>query len=510
MPLKKTTESFIKDALKVHGNIYTYLKVKYVNSKQKVIITCKKHGDFLKSPNHFLKGQGCRVCSGKVKLTQESFLKRAKIKHGSLYDYSQINIKSKIAKVKIICKQHGEFFQLPSNHLKGQGCPLCGKISSSQNQRQSLTEFIKSVKKKHDNKYDYSKVNYKNSQTEVEILCPEHGQFFMKPNSHFNGQGCPVCGRQRAKEKVVLPFKTFLERARKLHGSKYEYIQEDYSNYTSKMEMVCKKHGSFFQTPHSHISMVSGCPKCGYIKAGSSNSITWETVLDLFKTAHGNRYKYDGAAFKNVTSKINIHCKKHGIFKQNVNLHYNGSGCPKCGIEDVHDRLKLDFNEFKARSIKIHGEKYDYSDSEYIDIHFPVKINCKKHGGFYQVPREHYRGSGCPLCNSSKGESAIRKILKSSRIKFKEQKQFKNLKNKSRLRCDFFLPELNTVIEYNGLQHYEPIAFFGGQEGFNETKKRDIIKYKFLKENDIKLIIIRFDCNNIEQELISQINLLSS
>ena len=505
MPIRKTKSDFIKDAKNIYGELYDYSKVDYKNTKEKVIITCKKHGDFLKSPNKFLIGQGCRICSGKEKLTIESFLRRANEIHGDKYDYSNLNVVSKNEQVEIGCRIHGIFYQLPFNHIKGQGCPVCGQISRGKSQSYSNEDFIDSVKRVHNNKYDYSRVRYINSKTKVEIICPKHGSFLMKANSHFNGQGCPICGRIRAKKKITLDYNLFKERANLIHGNQYDYIKTAYTKYTSKMEMVCKDHGSFFQTPHSHISMFAGCPKCGYIKTSKANSKEWDVVLEMFKSVHGSRYEYKKDSFINATKKINIRCKRHGVFKQKPYQHYGGSGCPKCGVEEVHEGLKLDFNQFKERSNKVHRNKYDYRISNYIDIHTPIEILCKKHGEFFQVPRDHYRGSGCPKCNSSKGEAKIRTILKANKIEFIEQKKFKALKHKAYLRCDFYLPKLNTVIEFNGLQHYEPVSIFGGYEGLKATQQRDKVKYKFLKDKGVNLIIVRYDSQNIEEEITSKI-----
>lgn len=510
MPKRKTLESFLIDAKKLYGNKYDFSRVNYVNSKEKVIIICPIHGEFEKSPNKFLQGQGCRDCAGKVKLTRSSFLKRAHEKHGNQYDYSNVGIKSKDSKIEIICKEHGKFYQLPLNHISGQGCPKCGRENASKKMVYSKKEFIESAKQKHKNKYVYSRVKYINSRTKVEIVCPEHGSFLMKPNAHFNGQGCPICGRIRANEKITLDYNQFKERARSIHGNQYDYLISTYSKYTSKMEMVCKDHGSFHQTPHSHISMFAGCPKCGYEKAAKSNSLPWDTVHEMFISTHGKRYMYEKESFLNVSTKMNIICKKHGRFIQAPYQHYGGSGCPKCGVEEVHEGLKLSFQDFLKEAQKTHGKKYDYSDSEYTTIHTPIKIICKRHGDFLQVPRDHYRGSGCPKCNSSKGEREIRKILKKWKIPFEEQKTFDDLKLKSNLRCDFYLPKENVVIEFNGLQHYEPIALFGGELGLKQTQKRDKAKYKYLKEKGIRLVIVRFDEINIErflfQKAITEIN----
>ena len=140
------------------------------------------------------------------------------------------------------------------------------------------------------------------------------------------------------------------------------------------------------------------------------------------------------------------------------------------------------------------------------DIFTPINIKCDSHGFFLQAPRDHYRGAGCPKCASSRGENEVRSILNEMNIDFEEQKTFKGLKLRASLKCDFYLPKYNAVIEYNGLQHYEPIDFFGGIKALEETQKRDIFKYNFLQSKGLKLIIIRYDNENIKSYLKQKLN----
>jgi Zn finger protein HypA/HybF involved in hydrogenase expression len=507
MPAKKNTYEFIEDAIKVHGKKYNYSKVNYKNSSSNVIIICPQHGEFIKTPQKHLSGQGCRVCSGKVILNQVSFLERAKKKHNDVYDYSITRIKSKKDKVEIVCKKHGIFKQLPFGHLRGSGCPICAQTSRAVSQQYSLEEFIGSIAKTHNNKYDYSEVEYVNSKTKIKIICPKHGFFLMRPNSHFNGQGCPTCGKLSAKENIALDYPEFLERAARVHEGQYQYVENSYKNYTTKMKIFCSKHGFFEQTPHSHISMNSGCPKCGTIKASMSNQKGLKVVLNMFKSIHGNRYKYDESTYKNVTTKMQIMCQRHGWFEQKPYHHYGGAGCNDCAIEGVHEKQKIDFKEFIARSIETHGARYNYIKADFIDIFTPVKISCKTHGDFFQKPRNHYRGAGCPKCQSSRGENIIRLILEELNILSEEQKTFDDLIYKGRLRCDFYLPNHNVVIEYNGLQHYEPVSIFGGTEALRQTQKRDLAKYKYLIEKGIQIVIVRYDNENIRNYLIDKLGL---
>jgi hypothetical protein len=329
----------------------------------------------------------------------------------------------------------------------------------------------------------------------------------MKPNSHFNGQGCPECGRISANKNIALDYSVFLERAEQVHNNLYTYQEESYTNYTTKINIYCSEHGYFKQTPHSHISMKTGCPICGYLRGSKLIQKSWDAVHDLFLVAHGDKYEYNKGSFVNVSKKMKIKCKEHGWFFQKPYSHYGGSGCIKCGVEEAHESQKIDFEEFVERSLDKHGNIFKYNKSSYIDIFTSVEIECSKHGFFNQKPRDHYRGSGCPKCISSRGETLVRLILENQNIKFEEQKKFEDLAHKNKLRCDFYLPDFNTVIEYNGLQHYEPISVFGGINGLIQTQKRDLIKYAYLEANKIELIIIRFDNNNVSDYLLQKLKI---
>ena len=143
----------------------------------------------------------------------------------------------------------------------------------------------------------------------------------------------------------------------------------------------------------------------------------------------------------------------------------------------------------------VHGKTYDYSNINWIDQYTDVLIGCKKekHGFFTQTPRDHKRGSGCPKCNQSRGERMIFNWLLENEIECIPQHTFSDLKYKSFLRCDFFVPDYNLVIEYNGIQHYKPIKHFGGMESLMDTKARDKTKEDYCLDNDIAFEIIKYD-----------------
>lgn len=288
------------------------------------------------------------------KLTQEEFIQKAQLVHGNVYDYSQVNYINSQIKVCIICPEHGEFWQTPSAHLTGRGCPVCRYIKSSSKCRMQQDDFINRATELHNGKYDYSKVNYKNTDTKVIIGCPIHGDFEQTPHHHLNGIGCPTCGSK------TYDTEEFIRRARLKHGDKYDYSKTEYTGKKNKVIITCPIHGDFEQLPQNHLKR-NGCPECG-LRFG----VQEKKVL----AAVQNRYE-------NVT--------------------------------------------------------YQYTNSTFL-----------------------------------KGKS-------------------KNMT------LDIFLPDYNIGIEYQGAHHFYPLKAFGGENALTIVSKRDKMKYQKCLENGVKVFYISFE-----------------
>lgn len=267
-------------------------------------------------------------------------------------------------------------------------------------------------------------------------------------------------------------YKKFLEKAKLIHGDRYDYSKVNYVKGDIKVEIVCSRHGSFYQRPHDHLKG-RGCPKCGYedkVKRSSLRSVD-DFIIDA-KALYGDKYDYSKADYRGAKEKVLIRCNDCGYeFWQRPNDHLSGKGCPKCG-----KTLKKGVDDFIIDAKKIHGNKYDYSRVLYFDNKTSVEIVCPEHGVFWQRPDNHLSGQGCPKCKQSKMENEILQTLVSNSISFETQKTFDWLVNpdtKYHLFCDFYLPEYNTVIECQGEQHFESVEHFGGETEFWKIKKRD-------------------------------------
>ena len=248
----KNLYAYIEKAKKVHNNFYDYSKTNPKTCKDKCIVTCPIHGDFITTLDNHVNGKtGCPLCKGVKKLTTDDFIKRAKEVHGDKYDYSKVEYKNARSKVCIICPEHGEFWQEPRHHLDGKGCPSCKRVK-----KLTTDDFIKRAKEVHGDKYDYSKVDYKNNKSKVCIICPEHGEFWQEASSHLSGNGCPKCNGG-----TFLSQHEFIEKAKKVHNNFYDYSKVEYKNARSKVCIICPRHGEFWQEASSHLSG-KGCPKC--------------------------------------------------------------------------------------------------------------------------------------------------------------------------------------------------------------------------------------------------------
>jgi hypothetical protein len=284
----KNSKSYVEEAIKIHGNKYGYKFVEYKNNKTKIKIICQKHGEFFQRADAHLSGQGCIKCRNeKYQMQQEQFLFKAKEIHENKYDYTAAVYKNNYTKIKIICPQHGEFYQLPGNHIKGQGCRLCSNEKLSTKFSISLEQFILRSKAIHDNKYDYSLSVYKNNRTKIKIICPQHGYFFQTPNCHLR-HGCHKCGGTKKLTQCE-----FLSAAKKKHNNRYDYTLVSYVNISTKIIIICKLHGEFSQTPNRHLQG-DGCPKCNM----SKGELKIKEYLDKNKFYYEQQFKFDSCANK--------------------------------------------------------------------------------------------------------------------------------------------------------------------------------------------------------------------
>lgn len=317
--------------------------------------------------------------------TQQQIIERFKNVHGEKYDYSKVKYTKLVNSVTIICPIHGEFEQSPHSHLKGQGCPKCGLESRIKKKTNTTVQFIEKARKVHGDKYDYSKVNYEKSNIKVSIICPEHGEFWMKPNTHLNGCGCPKCGNAKKSQYKKMTLLNFIEKARKIHGDKYDYSKVKYVNNFTKTIIICPEHGEFIQSPDSHLTG-HGCPKCALEEQSKRQTMTTQEFIKKAREVHGDKYDYNKTIYKNIFDKVAITCPIHGDFLQKATYHLNGNGCQKCAAEMTESKGEIELREFiisliGEKNIVIHDRKILAGNE--LDIYIPSKSIAFEYDGLY-------------------------------------------------------------------------------------------------------------------------------
>lgn len=212
----KTTIQFIEKAISAHGIRYGYSKVIYTINNSKVIIICNEHGEFLQTPYHHLRKQGCFECGKQHPKNKqnntEQFIKSAILFHGIRYGYSDVIYINAKTKVKIHCEIHGIFEQLPNNHLK-KGCNKCGRVNAIKNTTKTTEQFIQEVNLIHNNLYGYIKTIYVNVKKNIIITCKIHGDFEQVADKHLHGHGCPSCINKtegKLYNKLILCYSTII------------------------------------------------------------------------------------------------------------------------------------------------------------------------------------------------------------------------------------------------------------------------------------------------------------
>lgn len=334
--------------------------------------------------------------------------------YGDRYDYTNVNYINNKTDIEIICKKHGSFAKRPDLFLNGNGCPRCSRTKKS-----TTEEFIKKATYVHNGFFGYDKTIYTTSGNKVIVTCPYHGDFDVKANNHLNGCNCKECQKEGIKHKITK-------------------LPKD-----------------------------NGCTK------------TYDTYefIRKAKAKWGDKYTYEHVVYNKNDEHVNITCKEHGDFPVTPNHFLDGRGCPKCS-----NNYRYSNSEFIEKLKNIFGDKYIYDRVKYVRTHDHIEIGCKKHGYFKVQPSNLLKGEGCPECNQSIMEEEIKSLLEINNVEYIRQYKL------SKLRLDFFLPNYNISIECQGIQHFRPVDFFGGEESFREQIKRDELKRTLCKENNVYLL----------------------
>ena len=301
------------------------------------------------------------------KLSTSEFIERSKSRFQGLFSYGKAHYLNARTPICLTCIKHGDFDVLPNVHLRltgAGGCPRCAG-----NTRKSAEDFVVDAKRIHGEAYDYSNTVYVSAKAKVSITCYKHGPFLQEPSSHLSGVGCPTCWKERKKR---LPLETlqkrgeaFLVMAKGVHGDDYDYSMVFYERSNKPVQIICPKHGAFFQRPNVHLRG-GGCPTCADQARGLRRRSSIQEFIRKAAEVHDNFYDYSSAIYVGNHKPLVILCPEHGPFEQQPSNHLNGAGCIECsrrhrGEERRATRASNLFEDFR----EVHGDRYDYSRVSY-------------------------------------------------------------------------------------------------------------------------------------------------
>lgn len=268
---------------------------------------------------------------------------------------------------------------------------------------------------------------------------------------------------------------------------------EKYRGWYSPIKCQCLICGKEWVTKAGNIMTGRGCPDCGAERSVTKRRMTHEEFVSVM--AKKNPDVEVVGTYYNTLTKVKVKCKVCGCEWEQTpnNLTTKMSGCPNCRYDKVADKLRKTRNNFVEELTKVHPNIELVG--EYKNNKTKTKFRCVNCGCEWLTnPHSVVNGqqSGCPHCKKSKGENAIKDFLIDNKISFETQKGFEQCRHKRLLKFDFYLPDYNLCIEFQGAQHYKSVDYFGGTNGFKESQKRDNIKREFCELNGISLLEIPY------------------
>lgn len=294
-------------------------------------------------------------------ITTEQFIEKAMLIHNNFYMYNLTCYINNSTKIVVTCPIHGNFHQTPGNHLMGHGCPNCRNEKLGKLKRSNIQEFIQKSIELHGNKNDYSKANYTNNRTKVCVTCLtyNHGDYWITPNNHLKGKGCPKCKSDKLSLDRRITIEQFIEKARVIHGNKYNYSKSIPTNYHLKVIIICSKHGEFKQTIGSHLSG-SGCPVC----KKSKGELTIIAILEKYNIDFIDEYRIPEIAnelyYDFYLPEYRLLIEFHGIQHYQYSPHFHRKG------EDdfLKQKERDDFIRSNARQFKYRFLEFNYKQLE--------------------------------------------------------------------------------------------------------------------------------------------------
>lgn len=322
---------YIEKCLEKWGNLYRYISFRRNCCRIKILYECDLHGIREQTFDSLIKS-GCYRCYKTS--TLESFIKSATIIHNGKYSYKNSKYISSSNLIEIICEKHGSFWQSPNNHLsKKNGCSYCANVRIKNN-----SDFVLFCSERFKYKYNYDKVNFANRYDKVIITCPKHGDFEQVASYHISGSGCIKC------KYNILTTDIFIGRSSLIHSGLYDYSKSVYINGLTKIEIICKEHGSFWQRPSNHMYKKYGCPNC--FNKTSKMELEWLDSMNISNLYR--QFKIDGYIVDGFDVSTNTIYEFYGDYWHGNPIKYNP--------DKVNELNKISFGELYQRTMD--REKY--------------------------------------------------------------------------------------------------------------------------------------------------------
>lgn len=399
---------------------------------------------------------------------KETFIEKARTIHGDKFNYDLFEYTGSKKHSIIVCNECGnEIRMTPSNHLIGHGCKNCNEIKRIE------VDLMDKLKELYPN-WTFDLSDYVNRESLIGYVCDKghHGIALVKNIMRYNV--CPICHEEKLHknriEKLLNNNLEFIE-----YVDKDKKLQEHYL-----IKCRCAICGHIIIDKYRNLTYdYYNCEKCYFINAGKKTEKNKDVeILEI----RGN--------------KLLLKCKNDHIYEQFKSGFTSGRGCLQC----MKDATYYTLDEVKEVIKEVHGDVYTYDFSNFKNTRTKIKITCNKGHVFEQTISNHMLGKGCPICKESKGEKSVTLYLKNNKIKYQKQKTYPDCKNINVLPFDFYLPDYNILIEYDGIQHFRAMSFYGGELEFNKTRMRDQIKTEYCLNNNIQLIRISY-LENIKEVL---------
>ena len=349
-------------------------------------------------------------------------------------------------------------------------------------------EFLRLCRDKYGDRFEYPHLPESVKRSVISIICNKHGKIEMIARDHLRTKhGCPRCANESKRISTDKSTLRWVEKSRRKFKDRFDYSEiSDNKKPNEEVEIICPTHGQILISLRTHYYSETGCTHCGR-ELNLERRIKYKSLDEAIKAAreiHGDRYTYSD--FDPIDKSIVIACEKHGTKRRLIYDHLTGRGCRMCGYQN----RTIAPDEFLTRANKAHpvGYSYDVSELKTVNDKITITHDC---GKVYRARvSNHLSGQGCQRCRSSLGEARIGQFLEMNGIEYIDQFAFENC----RYRYDFCIPDLKILIEYDGEQHFRPVDYFGGLEGFRKTQERDGDKNFLAKAHRFILIRVPYHC----------------